>query len=69
MALIAILFTAKVHAAALAGAGVALAALALLSRWKRAPFAFYAAGFLVVWGFTLESGVNTSIAGRPAIVG
>ena len=63
VALIAILFTAKVHAVSLAGAGLALAAVALLSRWKRAPFAFYAVGFLVVWGFTLESGVNTSIAG------
>jgi len=61
--LLAVLFTAKIHAAALAGAGLALAVLALLSRWKRAPYAFYAAGFLIVWGLTLESGVNTSIAG------
>ncbi len=61
--LIAVLFTAEIHAAALAGAGLALVVLALLSRWKRAPYAFYAAGFLIVWGLTLESGVNTSIAG------
>ena len=61
--LIALLYTFKLHLLAAAGAGVTLLALALLSRWKRAPFLFYAAGFLVVWGFTLESGINTSLAG------
>ena len=63
VALIALLFTSKLHIVSLAGAGLTLAALALLSRWKRAPFLFYAAGFVAVWGFTLESGVNTSLAG------
>jgi NhaA family Na+:H+ antiporter len=47
----------------LAGAAGVLAALALLSRWRKAPFLFYAAGFVLVWGFTLKSGVNTSVAG------
>jgi Na+:H+ antiporter, NhaA family len=61
--LIAILYTAKLHTLALTGAGVALAALAVISRWKRTPFFFYGAGFLLVWAFTLQSGVNTSIAG------
>jgi NhaA family Na+:H+ antiporter len=35
----------------------------MLSRWRRAPFLFYAAGFALVWGFTLQSGLNTSVAG------
>ncbi|HZZ36142.1 MAG TPA: Na+/H+ antiporter NhaA, partial [Caulobacteraceae bacterium] len=61
--LIAVLFAGKLHAAALAGAGVTLALLAVMGWWKRAPFAFYAAGFVLVWAFVLESGLNTSIAG------
>ncbi|HEY5071156.1 MAG TPA: Na+/H+ antiporter NhaA [Caulobacteraceae bacterium] len=63
VALIALLYTAKLDPAATAGVGLALAALAALSRWRRAPFLFYAVGFVVVWGFTLQSGLNTSIAG------
>jgi len=63
VALIGALFTAKFHPGAMAGAGATLLALAALSRWKKAPFLFYAAGFLIVWGFTLKSGVNTSLAG------
>jgi NhaA family Na+:H+ antiporter len=47
----------------LVGAGVVLAALALLSRWRHAPFLFYAAGFAVVWGFTLKSGLDPALAG------
>lgn len=47
----------------LIGAGVTLAALALLSRWRRAPFLFYAAGFVAVWGFALKSGLDASLAG------
>jgi NhaA family Na+:H+ antiporter len=47
----------------LLGAGVALAALALVSRWRRAPFLFYALGFGVVWGFTLKSGLDPALAG------
>jgi NhaA family Na+:H+ antiporter len=61
--LIAVLYTSKLHALSLAGAAGALAVLAALSRWKRAPFLFYAIGFVVVWGFTLQSGVNASAAG------
>jgi Na+:H+ antiporter, NhaA family len=61
--LTALMFAGKVHAEALAGAGLSLAVLALLSRWRRAPFLFYAVGFAVVWAFTLDSGVGTSLAG------
>lgn len=39
-----------------------LAMLALLGRWRRAPFVFYALGFVLVWAFTLHSGVPTSVA-------
>ena len=61
--LIAVLFTRAPDLEALSGAGLALAVLVVLSRWKRTPDLFYAAGFLVVWAFTLQSGVNTSMAG------
>jgi len=66
--LAAMLVTAALNAAAieapmLVGALVALAALALVSRWRRAPFLFYALGFLVVWGFTLKSGLDPALAG------
>jgi NhaA family Na+:H+ antiporter len=50
----------------LAGAGAVLAALALLSRWRRAPFLFYAAGFVAVWAFTLKSGLDPALAGIAA---
>ena len=61
--LIAILFTSRLELGALAGAAAGLAVLASMSRWRRAPFILYAAGFLAVWAFTLKSGVNPSIAG------
>lgn len=63
VALIGVLFSTPLHAASLTGALVTLAALAALSRWKTAPRLLYAAGFLLVLAFTLESGVNTSVAG------
>jgi Na+:H+ antiporter, NhaA family len=47
----------------LLGDGAALAGLALLSRWRRAPFLFYAAGFIAVWGFAMKSGLDASLAG------
>jgi NhaA family Na+:H+ antiporter len=46
----------------LAGAVAVLGVLSVLSRWRRAPFLFYAAGFVLVWGFVLKSGLNTSVA-------
>ena len=47
----------------LIGAAVVLALLTLLARWRRAPFLFYAAGFTLVWGFVLKSGLDTALAG------
>ena len=64
--LIAVLFTAKVNIWALGGAASALALMALLGRWRNAPYLFYAIAFALVWAFTLESGVNTSFAGVAA---
>ena len=61
--LAAVLHAPTIHAAALTGAGAALIGLVGLSLWRRAPFLFYAAGFALVWGFTLKSSVSTSLAG------
>jgi NhaA family Na+:H+ antiporter len=47
----------------LIGAAGVLALLTLLARWRRAPFLFYAAGFALVWGFVLKSGLDTALAG------
>jgi NhaA family Na+:H+ antiporter len=59
----AILAPGRLHPEMLLCAGVVLAALALLSRWRRAPFLFYAAGFVAVWGFAMKSGLDASLAG------
>jgi len=63
VALIGTLFTDELHYRALVGAGLGLSALALLGRWKGAPLAFHVTGLIVVWAFTLKSGINTSLAG------
>ena len=47
----------------LVGAAAVLALLTLLGRWRKAPFLFYAAGFTLVWGFVLKSGLDTAMAG------
>ena len=64
--LIAVLFTSHIHLGAVLGAGLTLAALILLSEWKDAPLLLRAIGFLVLGGFTLKSGINTSLAGVAA---
>jgi NhaA family Na+:H+ antiporter len=66
VALIALLFTANVNLWALGAAVSGLALMALLGRWRNAPYLFYAALFVVVWAFTLKSGVSTSLAGVAA---
>jgi NhaA family Na+:H+ antiporter len=47
----------------LAAAAVILAVLAALSRWRAAPYAFWAAGGLLLWAFTLKSGLSPALAG------
>jgi Na+:H+ antiporter, NhaA family len=64
--LIAVLFSEGVDWPMAAGAVVGLAFLSSLRLIPRVPFFFYAAGFLVVWAFTLESGISTSVAGVAA---
>ena len=61
--LIGALYSTPIHPTALAGAVMTLAMVATLSRWKTAPRLLYAVGFVLVWAFTLQSGVNTSVAG------
>ena len=66
VAVIGAVFTQHVRIAALAAALAALALMGLLTRWRAAPYLFYAIGFLLVWGFTLKSGISTSVAGVAA---
>jgi NhaA family Na+:H+ antiporter len=61
--IVSVLFPAPIHTASLTGAVATLGVLAALSRWKTAPRMLYAAGFVLVWALTLQSGVNTSAAG------
>jgi len=64
--LIAALYTQDLRFPMLAGAAVTVAVLAAMSRWRTAPYAFWVVGGLLLWGFTLKSGVNTSLAGVAA---
>jgi NhaA family Na+:H+ antiporter len=64
--LIAVLFTSDLRFPMLAGAAVTVAVLAAMSRWRTAPYSFWAIGGLLLWAFTLKSGVNTSLAGIAA---
>lgn len=64
--LIAVLFTERIDLLALAGAGSILLIMALAGRWRRTPMAAYAFLAFLVWVFTLETGVNPSIAGVAA---
>lgn len=66
VAVIGAVFTNHLRIGALAAALAALALMGLLTRWRRAPYLLYAVGFLIVWGFTLKSGVSTSVAGVAA---
>jgi Na+:H+ antiporter, NhaA family len=66
VALIAVLFSDELRPTMLVGAAATLALLAAMSRWRGAPYFFWAVGGLILWGFTLKSGVNTSIAGVAA---
>lgn len=66
VAVIGAVFTESLRLVALTGAGAALALMGLLSRWRGAPYLFYAVGFVLVWAFTLKSGVSTSVAGVAA---
>lgn len=66
VAVIGVVFSEGVRLAALGGALVSLALMALLGRWRGAPYFFYALAFVLVWAFTLKSGISTSLAGVAA---
>lgn len=66
--LIGVLFTRQIHLAALGGAIAAVGLMGLLGRWRKAPYLFYAVAFVLVWAFTLKSGISTSVAGVAAAV-
>jgi NhaA family Na+:H+ antiporter len=64
--LIGLLFTSHLRIMELLGALLALTGMGLLGRWRKAPYLFYFVGFVIVWGFTLKSGISTSLAGVAA---
>lgn len=64
--LAALLFTDALRFPMLAGAAVTTAVLAAMSRWRAAPYMLWALGGLLLWGFTLKSGVDPSVAGVAA---
>jgi NhaA family Na+:H+ antiporter len=64
--LIGVVYSEGVKLVALGGALVSLALMALLGRWRAAPYLFYALGLVLVWAFTLKSGISTSVAGVAA---
>ncbi|HEV2364074.1 MAG TPA: Na+/H+ antiporter NhaA [Caulobacteraceae bacterium] len=59
----AILGPAPVSEHALVGALAALALLLAVSRWRGAPFLFYAALIAIVWGFASRAGLDPALAG------
>ena len=61
--LIALVFTEILRPAMLGGALATFLVLAAMSRWKAAPYAFWAAGFLLLWAFIVKSGLDPSLAG------
>jgi NhaA family Na+:H+ antiporter len=66
VAVIGLVFTHAINLAALGGALAALALMVLLGRWRSAPYLFFGLGFILVWAFTLKSGISTSLAGVAA---
>ena len=66
VALIALLFSSSINVIAVLGALVTLAAMAGIGKLKQGTPLLFAIGFLIVWAFTLKSGINTSLAGVAA---
>jgi NhaA family Na+:H+ antiporter len=61
--LIVVLFSDEIRPWMAGGALATVGVLAAMSRWRTAPYVFWAIGGLLLWGFTLKSGINTSVAG------
>jgi NhaA family Na+:H+ antiporter len=66
VALIALVFSQDIDLWMLSGAFTTLALMFAIGRWRNAPYVLYALGFVVLWGFVLKSGINTSLAGVAA---
>ena len=66
VALIGLLFSDELRFPMLAAAAATVAVLAAMGRWRAAPYAFWVAGGLLLWAFTLKSGVDPSLAGVAA---
>jgi Na+:H+ antiporter, NhaA family len=66
VALIAVLYSQELRPAMLGGALAALVGLITLARVRGAPRALWMAGGLLLWAFTLKSGIDTSLAGVAA---
>jgi NhaA family Na+:H+ antiporter len=66
VAVIGVAFAGQLQLAPLAAAAACVALMALMTRWRGAPYLFYALGFVLVWAFTLKSGISTSVAGVAA---
>jgi NhaA family Na+:H+ antiporter len=64
--LIGVLFSHRLQLSMVVGAAATLALLAAMSRWRTAPYSFWALGWLLLWGFTLKAGIDPSIAGIAA---
>lgn len=64
--LIALAFTEALRPAMLGGALATFLVLGAMSRWAAAPYAFWTAGFLLLWGFVVKSGLDPSLAGLLA---
>jgi NhaA family Na+:H+ antiporter len=58
-----VLFSDEIRPWMAGGALATVGVLAAMSRWRTAPYVFWAIGGLLLWGFTLKSGINTSVAG------
>ena len=60
------LFTTHLDLVQVGGALLVLILMTLMGRWRDAPYFLYAVGFLLVWGFTLKSGISPCVAGVAA---
>jgi NhaA family Na+:H+ antiporter len=59
--LIGILFSHDIRPWPLAGVALTLAGLAGIGRWRSAPFLAYGVGMVLVWAFSVQAGVATSL--------
>ena len=66
VAILALAYSRDLHLTALAGAVLALAAMAFEQLGRRVSFVYPLVGFLLAWGFAREAGVNPALAGVAA---